>query len=299
MHKSGMTLKIILHAGTPKTGTTSLQVFLDLQRDALLERGILYPRAGITSASVPKHQWMIGGLMNDAPSHFEAMLNAALGELRPSTHTMILSSEGLFNHWWDFSPTGLSTLAALSARFHLEFWTFFREPSSFFRSLYIQYLKNPQTSGSLYGLDLSAREFLENPRVSIYLDYMAYIRSVEAVIGNAKVRPFHYRGDTIQEFMAALQIEDLQPTVTQENRSVGQLGVELLRSINRRELDVAQKNRAVLLVEELDRLVDDGARPLQLEPDVVTRVRALSASSVSAFAQIYGLSIDQPLTKTS
>ena len=71
-------MKIILHAGTPKTGTTSLQLFLHTHHDALLDRGILYPRAGIAPPPEPKHQWMIGDLMSGDISHFTATLEAAL-----------------------------------------------------------------------------------------------------------------------------------------------------------------------------------------------------------------------------
>ena len=35
----------ILHIGCPKTGTTSLQQFLTLNREFLLSQGVLYPRS--------------------------------------------------------------------------------------------------------------------------------------------------------------------------------------------------------------------------------------------------------------
>ncbi|MFG1426695.1 hypothetical protein [Roseixanthobacter glucoisosaccharinicivorans] len=287
-------LKIILHAGTPKTGTTSLQLFLHRHRDALRDRGVLYPSAGITPPPEPKHQWMIGGLMREDPRDFRGMLAAALEEARPDTHTMILSSEGLFHRWWDFSPEGRGALQELSARFPLEVWAFFREPVSFIRSFYIQMLKNPRGSGPCYGEDLSLGEMLDRPRFSIHLDYIGYIRAVEEALGAGTVRPFRYGGNTVGDVLAALGIRDLDPAAPRENRTVGSLGVALLRVMNRETLGVQQKQDAVRLVEELDRLADGAARPLQIEPGEITRIQALAAESVSAFRDIYSLDLATP-----
>src|ERR1041385_6005831 len=39
-------MKLYLHIGTEKTGTTAIQTFFRENRDALIERGVLYPQAG-------------------------------------------------------------------------------------------------------------------------------------------------------------------------------------------------------------------------------------------------------------
>jgi hypothetical protein len=111
------------------------------------------------------------------------------------------------------------------------------------------------------------------------------------VLGAGTVRPFHYKGDTVAGALAALEIGDLEPSATQENRTIGEFGVGLTRMINQRNMPVEQKWQAVRLIEELDRLVDDYTRPLVLDPEVVSRIDALSAESVWAFEQRYGLAI--------
>lgn len=50
-------LKLILHAGTPKSGTTSLQFFMAKNRKELKEKGILYPDHFLKNVYAPKHQW--------------------------------------------------------------------------------------------------------------------------------------------------------------------------------------------------------------------------------------------------
>ena len=234
---------------------------------------------------------MISGLVSADSAHFMNMVDAALAEARSDTHTMILSSEGLFHRWWDFSSAGLSALQSLVARFPLQFWLFFREPVSFARSFYIQMLKNPRGLGPCYGQDVSVSDMLDDPRFALHLDYIGYIRTVEAALGAGTVRPFHYQGDTIAGTLAALEIGDLEPSTMQENRTIGKFGVGLIRMINQRTMAVEQKWQAVRLIEELDKLVDDYKWPLALEPEVVSRIDALSADSVRAFEQRYGLAI--------
>ena len=58
VQQSGQKLKLIIHAGTPKTGTTSLQTYLDKKQRKLRGKGILYPHnlENLTNPSAPKHQ---------------------------------------------------------------------------------------------------------------------------------------------------------------------------------------------------------------------------------------------------
>lgn len=49
-------LKLILHVGTPKTGTTSVQSYLDKKQRKLRSKGILYPNR-FHNPDAPKHQW--------------------------------------------------------------------------------------------------------------------------------------------------------------------------------------------------------------------------------------------------
>ena len=53
---------LLLHVGTPKTGTTSLQFALHKSHDLLLRCGILYPDVELHPAP-PKHQWIASQLL--------------------------------------------------------------------------------------------------------------------------------------------------------------------------------------------------------------------------------------------
>jgi hypothetical protein len=50
-------LKLIIHAGAPKTGTTSLQAYLDKKQRRFRGKGVLYPHNldKLQNTSAPKH----------------------------------------------------------------------------------------------------------------------------------------------------------------------------------------------------------------------------------------------------
>ena len=94
--------RLILHGGTPKTGTSALQWCLDANRKVLAQRGFWYPPS--SNPREPKHQELIGALMAADEARFEECIDSALSEMPSDAHTVILSTEGIFNHWWDFCP---------------------------------------------------------------------------------------------------------------------------------------------------------------------------------------------------
>lgn len=89
---------MILHVGPEKTGSTSFQNFLDRHRDALLERGILFPASVFTRkvkqqpTRTSGHLQLIRDISAGDISSFEA-------ERRDNPHdTLVLSAENIFHH---------------------------------------------------------------------------------------------------------------------------------------------------------------------------------------------------------
>ena len=290
-----MIRKLILHAGTPKTGTTSLQVYLDRERGTLLRHGIFYPKTDESAEPAkPKHQWIVNTLMASDNRHFCQKIDKILAEAGSGPDTMILSTEGLFNHWWDFSTAGRQALAALTREMAVQMWVWFREPISFIRSNYVQMLRNPRSWVECCGRDISIEQMLDDQWFIKHLDYIGFVRQVESVLGRGAVVPFAYRGDTIKAFLGALGLTGMPIGGLAEHPTSGELGVTLLRILNRYELTVEQKKAAVVRIGELDALVGAQSQPLRLAAATVRQIHKLAAESMHSLSRDFGLSFASP-----
>jgi len=288
-----MIRNLILHAGTPKTGTTSLQVYLDREREALLRRGIFYPTTDETADSTkPKHQWIVNALMASDSAYFRQKMHQVLDQAGSGPDTMILSTEGLFNHWWDFSPAGREALAGLTKEMAVQLWVWFREPVSFIRSNYVQMLRNPHMWVECYGRDISLEQMLDDPWFARHLDYIGFVRQAESVLGRGAVLPFAYRGDTIEAFLRALGLTGMPPGGLTEYRTLGELGAKLLRVLNRYELTVEQKKAAVARIGELDAIVGAQSQPLRITAAMARRIYDLAGESMRGLERDFGLSFE-------
>ncbi len=140
-------MKIILHMGLPKTGSTSLQVGLWQMRDQLARHGILYPSSNendvrfhhILTALFGTHEGLTRSLRKRFTSIEEprklglAFLRAATETaLSTGAHTIVLSSEVIFpsheRQIANFHPH----LAALGA--DIEPVVYVREPADLYKS---------------------------------------------------------------------------------------------------------------------------------------------------------------------
>ncbi|SEO24302.1 hypothetical protein SAMN04488103_11633 [Gemmobacter aquatilis] len=239
-------MKAVLHIGTEKTGTTTLQRFLDLNRKSLREAGILVP----FSLGQTNHR-LLAGIMNE-DDHVDDLFRqmnlldfaarkaakrrwweAFVKEVRradlPRT---VISSEHLQSRL--LKETEIRRLQDhLSELFdEIRICIYLRSPAATAISLYSTAVKHGSTTGKLPPPN--------TPYFRSVIDHAATLRRWMAVFGkdNITVRLFDRQdfvnGDLIDDFMAAC---DLPASATQrparENESLSALGIELLRRINR------------------------------------------------------------------
>ncbi len=249
--------RLILHGGTPKTGTSALQWCLDANRSVLAERGFWYPPA--SNRREPKHQALIGALMAADKTRFEGYVESSLREMPPDTHTVILSTEGIFNHWWDFSDAAKGMLLGLADAFDFELCVWFRAPESFAAALYAQYLRNPHTDDSpgVYGQDIDFSEAMRDAWFRRHLDYLGFYREAQSLFGPERVRVFLFGGDTIRTFMENYATGSLSRADLPRNESMREAGIRIMRIANRFPLSPAEHDRVGDLVFEIDRMIGD------------------------------------------
>jgi hypothetical protein len=272
-------LKLIIHAGTPKTGTTSLQTYLDKKQRKLRGKGILYPHNldDIQNPNAPKHQWFEKNLVTTNLLSFLANFKNIISQVKADTHTIILSSEGVYNYWWDFPEESKDVLATLSQLFDIQVWVWFREPLEFIESYYKQCIRNPQVaSNPCYGKDLCFAEMLNIPWFAQHLNYQGFVTDCQTLFGENSVSAFKYQGDVVQEVMQKLGLATAHDNPTpRQNQSLNSASIKLLRTIN--HYDIKAKDKALLIphLKEINGLLANYATHTLIDEESKKRVLQL------------------------
>ncbi len=246
-------LKLIIHVGTPKTGTTSLQVYLNKKQRKLRKKGILYPNRSHNS-DAPKHQWFEKNLVRTHPQNLLDNFKNILSDVDEDTHTILLSSEGIYNHWWDFPEESKSLLNELNKLFDVNIWVWFREPVSFAESFYKQCMRNPVVEAiPCYGKDLSFAEVLDDSWFSQHLDYLGFVNDCDELFGKDSVTVFEYQQDTVKTVSRLLGLSTPHDNPTpRKNTSMNSITTELYRVVNRLQLPAKEKEKLVPHLHELN-----------------------------------------------
>ena len=264
--------RLVLHGGMPKTGTSSLQWYLSENRPTLAASGFWYPAS--TYPLEPKHQPLSATLRTGDISGFARYVESALHDMPDNTHTVILSTEGISNHWWDYPPEGRSALRRLAALFDFELCLWFREPVSFAAAFWAQSLINPPTAAKhamINGCDVSLSEAMENDWFRRHFDYFGLWKEAGLLFGKSRVRALSFQGDTIATFLDEYNIPVLPLVPMRRNVTLGRLGTTLVRLVNRSAFTVDGRRRVLRWISRLDRLVGVLAGKLR----VSTQERAL------------------------
>ena len=246
-------LKLILHVGTPKTGTTSLQVYLDKKYSMLKKKGILYPKRTHNS-DAPTHQWFEKNLVRTHPQNLLDNFKGILSEVDENTHTILLSSEGIYNRWWDFPTESKALLTVLNELSDVNIWVWFKEPLIFAEDFYKQCMRNPLVKDiPCYGKDLSFAEVLKDPWFKQRLDYMGFVNECDQIFGKSSISIFECNTDTVQTVRELLGIATPHDSpAPRKNKSLNAITTELYRIINRLELSAKEKEKIVPHMHEIN-----------------------------------------------
>jgi len=165
-----------------------------------------------------------------------------------------LSSEGIYNHWWDFSKESKTILKTLNQLFEINIWVWFREPVAFAESFYKQCMRNPVVERvPCYGKDLSFSEILKEIWFIQHLDYLDFVEECEELFGENSITVFEYQQDTVQTVSHLLGLNTPHDNPTpRKNNSINAMTTELYRVLNRLELAAKDKEKLVPYLQKLD-----------------------------------------------
>jgi|GEM_PF-875862 len=242
--------RILLHIGTEKTGTSSIQHFLSDNRAALAAEGVVYPRfTGLNGgsqwgvvAAVMGQPWKteIGarlGICNkaDADSYRQQLLQAFDRELLacPDRHTLILSSEHF--HSRVCGPAMIGDLKSLLNRWsdNVQVVVYFRRQDRVAVSLYSTRLKSGQIAPKAFNA-------LKGNKLPYYYDYERIYANWSQVFGKQAVQagifaPQHLAGsDLLTDFCGRAGIAAAgKSRPAKINESLSETGVQLLLELNK------------------------------------------------------------------
>ena len=269
--------RLILHAGTPKTGTSSLQRHLSDNRKVLADNGWWYPEP--SDWKHMNHQRLVSVLRSADERAFVEYAETALRDMPDHAHTVVFSAEGIFNHWSDYPPRAKGLLQRLAALFDFELCVWFRPPEDFAISFYAQRLREPgfiagDVTGKVYGTDSDFIDAMLDEWFRARLDYLGFYHEALQLFGCGRVKAFLYMGDTVRTFLDRFGIDGLPAYYARQNVSLRPTGTEMMRIVNRIGLDGMQKARVEELIFEIDGIIGECAGEFRLtraERDLVLR----------------------------
>ena len=166
--------KLLLHIGAHRTATSSIQSFLHLNADALIDRGVLYP------FGVKRHLKQANAVFSgELPAAVlaETLVKRAESKGKP-IDTVILSDEDICMR------TDLSVFKGLSSQFDIKVVFSLRRQDLWLESWYLQNIKW-QWNRSLSHITLD--EFMVRRAEFFWVDYHRYVGHLETVFGRDNV----------------------------------------------------------------------------------------------------------------
>lgn len=221
-------MRALLHLGTYKTGSSSIQNLLYGQRDRLAGMGVLYPETGLIRSQKIGHRHT--GLIFDYLQGKAAVLPGALRDeiAAAGCDTVVFSSEAWSNprHFSHLSQFH-TALRDLGFR-EISGLLFFRNIVAYHVSHFREYTLN-QRNAQPY------REYIRKP-VGLF-DYLMLLRMMRGIFGEAlQVVDLASVGDARRPLLAQLGIADPEALLARQERanvkSETALEVEAIRCAN-------------------------------------------------------------------
>ncbi|GIT91421.1 hypothetical protein JANAI62_18780 [Jannaschia pagri] len=225
--------RLILHIGTHKTATTSIQKYLNRNRDVLAERGIFYPSYDLIDHPVHyAHQAAVNAFsnQNDDMTRDQAIAFFAAVRARRADHDItILSAEPLYRHldqapaqpmpqdpevYWARRRSYITQIAEQVGG--AEVVVVFREQADYAHSLYQEHVKSTRYHHNMQ---------VFRQRFWFHFDFLGQAKAWDAVFPGLRALSYAHlcRGAGVEENFAAaldLNLPEGLPTAGRQNEGM-------------------------------------------------------------------------------
>ena len=224
---------IIIHIGSPKTGTSALQNFFLRNKNVLLKQGFFYPDHGIDSNGISGgHSILAVMFKNKQIDDAKVVFNKWLSDAQSTNSILLLSSEAFFNRANEFNIL-LKDKRVLVIAYHRDIAYYYKSIHNqmikrhYGRSTFVQYSKNILLGKS------NAGNLINN-------SFLATYRSWEECVGKENIYIKHYGKKHFfnhkieSDFLHFLNLEDKYFTFSdkQINISYTEDTLEIKRILN-------------------------------------------------------------------
>ena len=245
-------MKIVLHIGTHKAGSSAIQHVMSHNRDRLRKKGFCYPQSATGQMGHHDLAWAIraaAGGRTPMPVGGDVVAKLRRELKRSDCHTAILSSE---EFEFATTPDQLRTIRRALPADLLQIVVYLRRQDRYLVSEYSQHLKmaNTRFSGSIH-------DFYLRYNFMGRLNYLRALTRWANVFGqeNLVVRPFEpgqfENGTLIDDARAAFGLADVALEIPQDlavNKGLSGPACVILSHANRHELDAESHARLVDLL---------------------------------------------------
>ena len=269
-------MKIILHIGQSKTGTSAIQAFLTLNRAALRKQGVLYPninKRGFT-IDITSHNAVADALLGNkmfpyltADEYFEQFFKQA--EIFNS-HTMILSAEHFFGgqpRVWDIQSeeeyfekyqNKIRNLSKYLEGHEVEILVYLRPQVEWFASAINQTIRieGLMSEGKVYEDDLQFLQLMKP-----LLNYQKILQTWQTELPPSKfqivpyVRKNLFNKSSISDFLKQTNLDNLSLPLKQEkmtiNASISREYIEYKKVLNTRPRSKLEERVIIKCLEDL------------------------------------------------
>jgi len=224
--------KIYLHIGTPKTGTSAIQWFLNANRESLLEHGIIYPKLiGATSHAFahyfgfgePKTLEKFSKMYSREQQ--EKLLREEIITYSKGNKDIIISSE-IFSATHRISESKLLDIKRFLGGLPVVIICYLRRQDHYIESVYSQAFK-------MQNFNLSIQEFKETKNNNWYerLNYFAKVFGHKNIIIRTYEKHTWYNQSVFHDFLNLLGIKDLSSFTFPDTPVNVRYGPELIEMI--------------------------------------------------------------------
>ena len=186
-------MKLVLHIGTHKTATTTIQKVLSKNRQSLIARGLWYPAYSEVLPGIRDHYAHLDvakGLMSESkkltPEAVEQFFKSLHDQVRrmPRVETVLLSSEPFYrgrmpgrSPYWESREVYISTLRQIIPFDEVEVALVLRRQDDYLESLYNEHIKTTRYSKDIWSFLSDYRSRFEyRQQIELWVKYFPVLK---------------------------------------------------------------------------------------------------------------------------